>query len=49
MSEAGDPALIDASKKAILLASALAAALGLGWLKLFGAPLPGDDDPDTMD
>ena len=45
----GDQALIDASKKAILLASLLAGILGLVWLKLFGGPLPGDDDPNTMD
>jgi Na+:H+ antiporter, NhaA family len=45
----GDQALIDDSKKAILLASLGAGLLGFAWLKAFGQPMRGDDDPNTMD
>jgi Na+:H+ antiporter, NhaA family len=40
---------IDLSKMAILTASVTSAISGLIFLKLFGAPLEGDDDPETMD
>ena len=46
---AGEAEAINASKMAILLASLVAGAAGLMWLKLLGAPLPGDRDMDTMD
>jgi NhaA family Na+:H+ antiporter len=45
----GQTDIITASKMAILLASLVAGALGFAWLKLMGAPLPTDTDPDTMD
>jgi NhaA family Na+:H+ antiporter len=40
---------INASKMAILLASLCAGLAGFTWLKLLGAPLASDPDPDTMD
>jgi NhaA family Na+:H+ antiporter len=43
------PEVINASKMAILLASLVAGVAGFAWLKLRGAPLPGDLDMDTMD
>jgi len=46
---AQDPALINASKMAILVASVAAGALGFAWLKLFGQPTAVDVDADTMD
>jgi NhaA family Na+:H+ antiporter len=46
---AGDPALIDSSKMAILCASLAAALLGAGWLRFFGYPALFDTDPETMD
>lgn len=45
----GQTATISSSKMAILLASAIAGVAGFVYLKLFGAPMPGDDDPETMD
>jgi NhaA family Na+:H+ antiporter len=45
----GQPEVINASKMAILLASLTAGVIGFGWLKLMGAPLASDTDPDTMD
>ena len=45
----GQAGLIDASKIAILLASLTAGVIGFVWLKLAGAPLASDPDPDTMD
>lgn len=45
----GDAQAITASKMAILMASLGAAALGLGWLSLFGKPTAEDTDADTMD
>ncbi|HEX8559156.1 MAG TPA: Na+/H+ antiporter NhaA [Pyrinomonadaceae bacterium] len=46
---AGNAEEINASKMAILAASLTAGAAGFLWLKLFGAPLRGDDDMDAMD
>lgn len=46
---AGQAELINASKMAILLASFTAGVAGFVWLKLMGAPLASDPDPDTMD
>ena len=46
---AGDSALIDDSKMAILCASLAAALLGAGWLRFFGYRAPSDTDPETMD
>ena len=46
---AGEAEAVNASKMAILLASLVAGAAGLGWLKLLGRPLPGDRDMETMD
>ncbi len=43
------PAVINASKMAILLASLSAGVLGFAWLKLFGKPVASDVDMDTMD
>lgn len=43
------PALIAASKMAILAGSLIAATLGSLWLFFNGKPLPGDTDPNTMD
>ena len=45
----GQSEVINASKMAILLASFVAGLLGFIWLKLMGAPLACDPDPDTMD
>lgn len=45
----GEPALVNASKMAILLASLAAGVVGFTWLKLFGKPLESDTDMDTMD
>ncbi|MGJ9416319.1 Na+/H+ antiporter NhaA [Massilia sp. CMS3.1] len=45
----GQLEVINASKMAILLASLVAGIIGFTWLKLFGAPLASDPDPDTMD
>jgi NhaA family Na+:H+ antiporter len=45
----GQAEVINASKMAILLASLVAGIVGFTWLKLFGAPLASDPDPDTMD
>ena len=45
----GHPEVINAAKMAILAASLMAGILGFIWLKLLGAPAPGDVDPDTMD
>jgi NhaA family Na+:H+ antiporter len=41
--------IINASKMAILIASLIAGILGFIWLKMQGAPLASDPDPDTMD
>jgi len=46
---AGDAAVINASKMAILLASITAGTLGFIWLKILGRPNLIDTDPDTMD
>lgn len=46
---ASQPAEVNASKAAILLASLAAGTAGFLWLKLFGRPAPGDDDPNTLD
>ena len=46
---AGESAVINASKMAILLASLTAGGLGFLWLKVFGRPKAGDDDLDAMD
>ena len=46
---AGQAALIDASKIAILTGSLTAGLLGLVWLKLRGKPTAHDRDPDTID
>lgn len=43
------PALVAASKMAILAGSLFAAVLGSLWLIFNGKPMPGDTDPDTMD
>jgi len=40
---------INSSKMAILLASLTAGIIGFVWLKIFGAPVEGDTDLDTMD
>jgi Na+:H+ antiporter, NhaA family len=45
----GNPALINASKMAILLASFTAGTVGFLWLKLLGKPEASDVDMDTMD
>jgi NhaA family Na+:H+ antiporter len=45
----GNAAIINASKMAILLASFSAGTVGFLFLKIFGQPLPGDTDMDTMD
>jgi len=44
-----NPALVNASKMAILLASLSAGTLGFLWLKVFGKPTELDVDMDTMD
>jgi NhaA family Na+:H+ antiporter len=46
---AGDAAVINASKMAILLASVTAGVVGFIWLKLLGQPNAVDTDPNTMD
>jgi NhaA family Na+:H+ antiporter len=46
---AGQADVVNASKMAILLASLVAGIIGFIWLKLHGAPLASDHDPDTMD
>ena len=46
---AGQPGIVNASKMAILAASLCAGVLGFVWLKIMGAPLATDPDPDTMD
>lgn len=46
---AGETAVINASKMAILLASLTAGTIGYLWLKLLGKPVATDDDPETMD
>lgn len=46
---AGDDAVINESKMAILLASVTAGAIGFIWLKLLGRPKAVDTDPETMD
>jgi NhaA family Na+:H+ antiporter len=46
---AGNAEEINASKIATLAASLAAGVAGFIWLKLFGAPLRGDDDMDAMD
>ncbi len=46
---AGNPVEINGSKMAILLASTVAALIGFVWLVFLGAPLPADDDAETMD
>jgi len=46
---AGDAAVVNASKLAILLASLAAGTAGFLWLRLLGRPVTGDDDLDAMD
>ena len=46
---AGNAEEINTSKTAILAASLTAGVAGFIWLKLFGAPVRGDDDMDAMD
>jgi len=43
------PALVNASKMAILVASLTAGVIGFTWLKLFGQPTAADVDTSTMD
>ena len=43
------PALVNASKMAILAASLTAGVIGFAWLKLFGRPTAVDSDTATMD
>ncbi|WP_338767287.1 Na+/H+ antiporter NhaA [Massilia sp. METH4] len=45
----GQPAAVDNSKLAILLASLTAGIIGYTWLRTMGARDPADHDPDTMD
>ena len=45
----GQADVINGAKMAILAASLVAGVLGFAWLKLRGAPMAGDTDPDTMD
>jgi NhaA family Na+:H+ antiporter len=45
----GNADVINASKMAILAASLLSGVAGFIWLKLRGAPMALDTDPDTMD
>ena len=45
----GQAGVITSSKMAILMASLMAGLIGFAWLKLMGAPLASDTDPDTMD
>jgi NhaA family Na+:H+ antiporter len=46
---AGDAGVVNASKMAILIASLMSGVAGFAWLKLRGAPMAADTDPDTMD
>lgn len=46
---AADGAIVNSSKMAILAASLTAGIIGFLWLKLFGKPLEGDHDLDTME
>jgi Na+:H+ antiporter, NhaA family len=46
---ASNPALINASKMAILIASLTAGVIGFTWLKVFGQPTAVDSDTGTMD
>jgi NhaA family Na+:H+ antiporter len=46
---AGEGAIINASKMAILLASLTVGTVGFLWLKLLGKPEESDEDMDTMD
>jgi len=46
---ATQPEVVNAAKMAILAASLCAGVLGFIWLKVLGAPLATDPDPDTMD
>ncbi len=46
---AGEAAVVNASKLAILLASLTAGAAGFLWLRLLGRPVAGDDDLESMD
>lgn len=45
----GESELINASKMAVFLASLTAGSMGFIWLKIFGKPVAGDTDMDTMD
>jgi NhaA family Na+:H+ antiporter len=45
----GQADIITSSKMAILIASLTAGIIGFVWLKIMGAPLASDPDPDTMD
>jgi Na+/H+ antiporter NhaA len=45
----GNNETINASKMSILLASLTAGTIGFLWLKLFGQPVSGDTDMETMD
>lgn len=45
----GSPAITNASKMAILLASLAAGSAGFTWLRFMGKPTLLDTDPDTMD
>jgi Na+:H+ antiporter, NhaA family len=46
---AGEGAIINASKMAILLASLTAGTVSFLWLKLLGKPEESDEEMDTMD
>lgn len=46
---AGNGAVIDSSKMAILVASFVAGVAGFVWLKSFGEPLATDEDLDATD
>ena len=45
----GQSGIVDASKIAILTASLVAGIVGFTWLKVKGAPVHTDTDPETMD
>jgi Na+:H+ antiporter, NhaA family len=45
----GDPETVNAAKMAILGGSLIAGVLGYLWLRLFGKPLSGDADLNTLD
>jgi NhaA family Na+:H+ antiporter len=45
----GSAEIIDASKMAVLISSLIAGIIGFTWLKIFGKPVEGDLDMDTMD